>query len=108
MRDDLIRRSDVLAEIKNIAPIGCKTVGSDAQMIMQMVEDLAAVRPGAIADAMIVENPDWQLYTKYRGETPVAYRYGPEWVAMELMMEGGYKTPEEAKLRWLEYWEAHR
>ena len=50
----------------------------------------------------------WQLYIEYRDGTPHAYRYGPEWVAMQLYMEGGYKTPEEAKLRWLEYWEAHR
>ena len=47
----------------------------------------------------------WQLYTEYRGGEPIAYRYGPDWVAMQLYMEGGYRTPEEAKLRWLEYWE---
>ena len=107
MNNDLIRRSDVLAEIERIAPVGSKVVGSDAQMIAQMVRDLSAVRPGAVADAMIVENPDWKLYTEYRGDKPVAYRYGPEWVAMELYVEGGFKTPEEAKLRWLEWWEAH-
>jgi len=56
----------------------------------------------------IVENPGWQLYTETRNGEPVAYRYGPEWVAMELMMEGGYRTPEEAKLRWLEYWEGRK
>lgn len=106
--DDLIRRSDVLREIKNIAPIGCKSVGSDAQMIMQMVEDLSPVRPGAMLEPMVVENPDWKLYTKEIGDVRVEYRYGPDWVAMELMMEGGYKTPEEAKLRWLEYWEARK
>ena len=50
----------------------------------------------------------WQLYTEYRGDKPVAYRYGPDWVAMELYCAGGYATPEEAKLRWLEYWEAHK
>lgn len=37
-----------------------------------------------------------ELYIKYRGDTPVAYRYGEEWEAMRLFMEGGYKTPEEA------------
>ena len=36
------------------------------------------------------------LYIEYRGDTPVAYRYGEEWEAMRLLMEGGYKTPEEA------------
>lgn len=54
------------------------------------------------------EHPEWQLYTEYRGDKPHAYRYGPEWVAMQLYIEGGYKTPEEAKLRWLEYWEAQK
>lgn len=54
------------------------------------------------------EHPDWQLYTKYRGETPVAYRYGPSWVATQLFIEGGYKTPEEAKLAWLREWEAQK
>lgn len=53
------------------------------------------------------EEAGWQLYTEYRGDKPVAYRYGPSWVAQELLMEGGFKTPEEAKLRWLEWWEAH-
>ena len=37
-----------------------------------------------------------ELYIEYRGDTPVAYRYGEEWEAMRLSMEGGYKTPEEA------------
>lgn len=49
----------------------------------------------------------WQLYTEYRNGEPAGYRYGPDWVAMELYVEGGFKTPEEAKLRWLEWWEAH-
>lgn len=47
----------------------------------------------------------WQMYTEYRGGEPVAYRYGPEWVAMQLYMEGGFKTPEEAKAAWLREWE---
>lgn len=41
-----------------------------------------------------------QLYTKYRDGVPVAYRYGEEWVAMQLYMEGGYPTPEEAIKAW--------
>ena len=28
-----------------------------------------------------------KMYTKYNGDTPVAYLYGPEWRAMELMIE---------------------
>lgn len=37
-----------------------------------------------------------ELYVEYREGTPVAYRYGEEWEAMRLYMEGGYKTAEEA------------
>ena len=44
-----------------------------------------------------------QLYTLYHGETPVAYRYGEEWVAMELLMEGGFKTEQEAREHWERY-----
>lgn len=28
------------------------------------------------------------------------YLYGPSWKAMELLLEGGYSTPEEAKAQW--------
>ena len=35
-----------------------------------------------------------------RGKGAVDYRYGEEWRAMQLMNEGGYKTPEEAKEAW--------
>lgn len=41
-----------------------------------------------------------QMYVEYRGNTPVAYRYGEEWVAQQLLMEGGYPTPEEAIAAW--------
>lgn len=43
-----------------------------------------------------------QMYTKYRNGKPVAYRYGEPWVATQLFMEGGYKTPEEAIAAWEE------
>ena len=56
----------------------------------------------------LTENLDWQLYTYYRDRVPVAYRYGPAWVAQQLLMEGGYPTPEEAKLAWLREWENHK
>lgn len=51
---------------------------------------------------------EWQLYTEYCGDEPVAYRYGPAWVAMQLYVEGGYPTPEEAKVAWLREWERMR
>ena len=41
-----------------------------------------------------------EMYVKYRGDAPVAYRYGDEWVAMQLFVEGGYPTPEEAIEAW--------
>lgn len=41
-----------------------------------------------------------QMYIKYRDGVPVAYCYGDEWVSMYLLMEGGYKTPEEAIAAW--------
>lgn len=44
-----------------------------------------------------------KLYTMCRDGKPVAYRYGEPWVAMQLAMEGGYKTSEEAEKAWFEY-----
>lgn len=42
-----------------------------------------------------------KLYTKnFEGDRPPEYLYGPSWKAMELLMEGGFKTPEEAKAAW--------
>ena len=46
---------------------------------------------------------DCQMYVEYRDDKPVAYRYGEPWVAEQLLVEGGYSTPEEAKAKWLEY-----
>ena len=40
------------------------------------------------------------LFIAYQGDTPVAYRYGEPWVAMQLLLEGGFDTPEEAKAAW--------
>lgn len=41
-----------------------------------------------------------KMYVEKRDGKPVAYLYGPSWKAMELYMEGGYPTPEEAKAAW--------
>ena len=42
-----------------------------------------------------------ELYVKYENDTPIAYAYGEEWVAMALFMDDiGYATPEEAKAAW--------
>ncbi|CAK7012881.1 MAG: hypothetical protein DELT_03229 [Desulfovibrio sp.] len=37
----------------------------------------------------------------YCEEKPYAYRYGEEWEAMALMIDGGHKTPQEAFEAWL-------
>lgn len=56
------------------------------------------------------ETPDLneKLYTLYHGDTPVAYRYGEPWVSMELLMEGGFDTEEEAREHWARYKEANK
>ena len=42
-----------------------------------------------------------KMYVKdFDGSRPPEYLYGPSWKAMELLMEGGYPTPEEAKAAW--------
>lgn len=45
-----------------------------------------------------------KMYTKtWEGDVhPPEYLYGPPWKAMELYMEGGYPTPEEAIKAWEE------
>ena len=40
------------------------------------------------------------MYVECKDGEPVAYRYGEEWVQQQLLMEGGYKTPEEAIEAW--------
>ena len=42
-----------------------------------------------------------EMYVLYHGDTPVAYRFGEEWVSQQLLMEGGYPTPEKAFEAWL-------
>ncbi len=41
-----------------------------------------------------------KMYVEYRDGKPHGYLYGPSWKAWELLMEGGYPTPEEAKAAW--------
>lgn len=41
-----------------------------------------------------------KLYTKHIGDVATEYLYGPEWKSMELLMEGGYDTPEKAIEAW--------
>ena len=46
---------------------------------------------------------DEMLYILYRGDKPVAYRYGEEWVATQLYIDGGYPTEQEAREAWERY-----
>lgn len=48
-----------------------------------------------------------KLYILYRGNKLIAYRYGEPWVSQQLLMEGGYSTPEEAKEAWYKWKENH-
>lgn len=41
-----------------------------------------------------------KMYTKYMDGKPYQYRYGESWRSMQLMVDGGYPTPEEAKAAW--------
>lgn len=126
MNDELIRRSTVLRfldkRIKECEDINCPEWAPLNAEILTLKDVRAAVmeittvctittgerkRPLSIEDLGVLEaeHPDWKLYTEYIGDEPYRYRYGSEWVAMQLMMEGGYPTPEEAKLAWLREWE---
>lgn len=41
-----------------------------------------------------------QMYVKVRNGIPVAFRYGEPWVAMQLHIDGGFPTEEEARKAW--------
>ena len=41
-----------------------------------------------------------KLYTKTHGDQAKEYQYGPSWKAAELLVDGGYPTPEEAIEAW--------
>jgi hypothetical protein len=41
-----------------------------------------------------------KMYVKYVDGKPYQYRYGESWRSMQLMVDGGYDTPEEAKAAW--------
>lgn len=41
-----------------------------------------------------------KMYVEYRDGKPHGHLYGPSWKQWELLMEGGFKTPEEAKAAW--------
>lgn len=57
---------------------------------------------GATTAPALVPEERLKLFTKEFGDGRKEYRYGPDWVAMELLLEGGYDTPDEAKQAWEE------
>lgn len=52
------------------------------------------------AEKVLYPEEQLKLFTKRWDDGRVEYRYGPEWVMMQLFMEGGYATPEEARKAW--------
>lgn len=44
---------------------------------------------------------EWNLYTKEFGDRK-EYQYGPSWKATELLIDGGYDSPEKAIEAWYE------
>ena len=57
---------------------------------------------GATTEPVLVPEEQLKLFTKEFGDGRKEYRYGPDWVSTQLMVEGGYDTPEEAKRAWEE------
>lgn len=53
-----------------------------------------------MSDELLYPGEVLKLFVKEFPSGRKEYRYGPEWVAMQLYMEGGYATPEEAKAAW--------
>ena len=41
-----------------------------------------------------------KMYIKYVDGNPYQYRYGESWRAMQLHVDGGFETPEEAIAAW--------
>ena len=48
---------------------------------------------------------EWRLYVEKWGDMIAGYRYGPDWKGMQLYVDGGRKTPEEAREEWRKEWE---
>lgn len=92
MNNDLISRK---AAQEAILKCGAIMFNPDKEIAVKALESVPAVSAQTTGE--------YHLYTEYRDGKPFAYRYGEPWVAQQLLMEGGYKTPEEAEEKWLEY-----
>lgn len=92
MNDDLISRKAAQEAI-----LSCEAIlfNPDKEIAAKALESVPVISGQ--------DTGEYHLYTEYRDGKPFAYRYGEPWVAQQLLMEGGYKTPEEAKDMWLEY-----
>ena len=103
---ELIYKEDVLKFLDGRIKECVDMNSMDNSYLNAEIATLQGVRE--VVKGLIGVGADWKLWVENRDGKPYAYRYGPEWVGMQLFMEGGYKTPEEAKLRWLEYWEGQK
>ena len=72
-----------------------------ARMDSETVETFAGLFEKCRGVTVGEDRPEWNMYTKEWSDGRKEYRFGPEWVAMQLYMEGGYPTPAEAKAAWL-------
>jgi hypothetical protein len=50
---------------------------------------------------LLIPEMQFKMFVKEFGDGRRKYIYGPEWKAAELLVDGGYDTPEEAKLAWM-------
>ena len=50
---------------------------------------------------LLIPEMQFKMFVKEFEDGHREYLYGPERKAMELLVDGGYDTPEEAKLAWL-------
>ena len=101
MNDDLISRKAAQEAI-----LKCKEImfNPDKEIAVKALESV----PAAEADIRDQTTEEYHLYTEYRDGKPYSYRYGEPWVAQQLLMEGGYKTPEEAIEKWFKYLKSGR
>lgn len=96
MDNDLIHRNELLAELERLETV-CECPGIDFSELRKVIAKIPAVME---PEEPLIPVTQEKLFVKEYPSGRKEYRYGPEWVAMQLFMEGGYATPEEAKQRW--------
>ncbi len=99
--DDLIRRSDVLMLLDHLIR-ECVGMNKNVDNVLLDAEiaTIKDVVEKVVALPVVKTEEECHLYEKRMGDRR-EYRYGPDWVASQLWIEGGFPTPEEAKAAWL-------